>query len=236
MGQEQNVAARGLAIKSRALLLSSSFAASLLFLVARPFTAGDGPVFFKVASIVLLMLLGFRVNVLLGSALAFSAAGDVLLGVRRIGSLGEESLFLLGLVSFLLAHLVYILLFGKHVSVEFVKRNPLRVAGAGVILVALGGMLVFLRNSLGPMLVPVAVYALVLSAMGISAMLADLGTPLAAIGALLFIASDAMLATSRFHGAFPTGNQLIWISYYLAQLFLLRGVETQRGSKSSHPS
>jgi uncharacterized membrane protein YhhN len=223
-------------MKTSVLLRSVSVAAAVVFLVARPFTAGDAPAFFKVASIVLLMLLGFRVNVLLGSALAFSAAGDALLGVRRIGSLGEESLFLLGLVSFLLAHLVYILLFGKHVSAEFVKRNPLRVADACVIVVALGGMLVFLCHSLGPMLLPVAVYSLVLSAMGISAMLADLGTPLAAMGALLFIASDAMLATSRFHGAFPGDNQFIWIAYYLAQLFLLRGVETQRALQPSHPS
>jgi uncharacterized membrane protein YhhN len=41
----------------------------------------------------------------------------------------------------------------------------------------------------------------------------------------LFVASDAMLAISKFHGAFPGSAPLIWITYYLAQLLILRGVE-----------
>ncbi|MBZ5689941.1 MAG: lysoplasmalogenase, partial [Acidobacteriia bacterium] len=49
---------------------------------------------------------------------------------------------------------------------------------------------------------PVVVYSLVLACMGISAILADLGTPLAGFGALLFIASDAMIAISKFRGSF----------------------------------
>jgi len=52
-------------------------------------------------------------------------------------------------------------------------------------------------------------YALVLAGMGISAMLADLGNPLAAIGALFFVASDAMLAISKFHAPFPCKEPLI---------------------------
>ena len=56
-------------------------------------------------------------------------------------------------------------------------------------------------------------------------MLADLGTPLAAFGALLFISSDAMLAISKFRGPFPGNEQLTWITYYAAQFLILRGVE-----------
>jgi len=62
--------------------------------------------------------------------------------------------------------------------------------------------------------------------MGISALLADLVTPVAAFGALLFIASDAMIAIDKFHGHIPGGNQLIWITYYSAQLLILLGVES----------
>jgi uncharacterized membrane protein YhhN len=81
-----------------------------------------------------------------------------------------------------------------------------------------------LRDSLGPLLIPVVVYALVLAAMAISALLADLGNPLAAIGALSFVASDAMLAIGKFDGAFPGHGPLIWVTYYLAQLFIFLGV------------
>ena len=103
------------------------------------------------------------------------------------------------------------------------------------ILVALGSVLGILLQSLGSMLIPVVVYSLVLSCMGISAMLADLGTPLAGFGALLFIASDAMIAINKFRGAFPGNEHLIWITYYSAQFLILRGVERRHSRKQRTP-
>ena len=192
-------------------------------------------------SILLLAVLGFRVDALLGGALAICALGDFLLGVRMLGSLDAEALFLLGLGSFLVGHLTYIAMFRKYriSSISPAQPNPpfkqhrlewstWRTLGILVVLIALGSVLGVLRNSLGPLLVPVVVYALVLCAMGISAMLADLGTPLAAVGALSFIASDAMLAISKFRGPFPGHEPLIWITYYAAQLLILLGVERHR--------
>jgi uncharacterized membrane protein YhhN len=85
------------------------------------------------------------------------------------------------------------------------------------------------------MLIPVEVYSLVLACMGISAILADLGNPLAGVGALLFIASDAMIAISRFRGPFLGNEQLIWITYYTAQLLILRGVERRYSGNQSMP-
>jgi uncharacterized membrane protein YhhN len=67
--------------------------------------------------------------------------------------------------------------------------------------------------------------------MGISAMLADLGTPLAGFGALLFIASDAMIAISKFRGSFPGHEQFIWITYYSAQFLILLGIELGHSRK-----
>ena len=81
-----------------------------------------------------------------------------------------------------------------------------------------------LRNSLGPLLLPVVVYALVLAAMAISAQLTELGNPLAALGALCFVASDAMLAIGKFRGPFSGQEPLVWITYYLAQLLIFLGV------------
>ena len=222
-----------LKMKTSGLLFAVSAAASLTFLLARPLTPGDWPVIFKVLSIFLLAVLGIRVDGLLGAALALSSVGDFLLGIRRLGSLDGESLFLLGLVLFLIAHLLYIALFLKYRRPIWWKPNWARVCGVLTILVVLGSVLGVLHRSLGSMLVPVVIYSLVLSCMGISAILADLGTPLAGFGALLFIASDAMIAISKFRGSFLGNEQLIWTTYYSAQLLILRGVERRyRGNQS----
>jgi len=173
----------------------------------------------------MLAVVGFRVDRWLGGALTLSSLGDFLLGVRRLGKLDAESLFLLGLGSFLIAHLVYIAMFRKYWALVWWKPSPARVLGVVIILVAVAAMLGILWQSLGSMLIPVMAYSLVLSGMGISAMLADLWTSLAGFGALLFIASDAMIAISKFRHPFSYGEQLIWITYYSAQLLILRGVE-----------
>jgi uncharacterized membrane protein YhhN len=218
-------------MRTSGLLFPVSVAASLTFLLAHPLTAGDWPVIFKVLSIFLLAVLGLRADVLLGGALALSSLGDFFLGVRWLGSLDERSLFLLGLGSFLIAHLVYIALFRKYRASISWKPSSARVWSVLAILVALGSMLGILWQSLGSMLIPVLVYSLVLSCMGISAILVDLGSPLAGFGALLFIASDAMIAISKFRGSFPGHEQLIWITYYSAQSLILRGVERGHNRK-----
>src|SRR5215472_6723042 len=97
---------------SRPLLLASA-AASLIFLFANSLAHGDWPVVFKIASIAILAALAIRFDRLLAIALAFGALGDFFLGVRRLGSLDAEKLFLFGLGSFLAGHLVYIAMFRR---------------------------------------------------------------------------------------------------------------------------
>ena len=211
-------------MRTTGVLFATSAASSLIYLLARPLTAVEWPVMFKVLSILLLAVLGFRVSGLLGGALVLSSVGDFFLGVGRLGSLGEEALFLLGLSFFLIAHLFYIALFRKWLLSYWSKPGVARALGILVIVIALGSLLGMLRHSLGSLLIPVVVYALVLCGMGISAMLADLGSSLSALGALLFIASDAMIAVSKFRGTFWGHESIIWITYYLAQVFIVCGV------------
>jgi uncharacterized membrane protein YhhN len=222
-------------MKTSRLLIAVSVAASLAFLVASVVAATDCPVILKVLSILLLAALGFRLDPLLGAALVISSLGDFLLGVRRLGSLDAGSLFLFGLASFLLAHLVYIAMFRKYRLSVWWKPGPARVLGIVTILVVLGSVLGILRHSLGPLFMPVVVYSLVLSGMGINAMLADLGTPLAGMGALLFLASDAMLAINKFRGPFGGSGPLIWITYYAAQLLILLGVARRHSREQQMP-
>lgn len=213
---------------SRPLLFVSA-AASLIFLFANSLANGGWLVVFKVASIAILAVLASPFNRLLAIALAFGALGDFFLGVRRLGSLDAEKLFLFGLGSFLVGHLAYIAMFrrcrtniGSRRGKPFLRST--RTLAIAVILIALIAVLGALRNSLGPLLVPVVVYAIVLAGMAISAQLAELGNSLAAVGALCFVASDAMLAINKFRGPLAGSGSLIWITYYLAQLLIFLGV------------
>ena len=207
----------------------ASAAAALIFLFANSLAVGDWPVVFKVASIAILAMLAIRVDKLLATALAFGTLGDFFLGVRKIGSLDAEKLFLFGLGSFLLGHLVYIAMFrryrpGSSSRMRTPSARTVRLPAIAAVLVALVWVLGVLRNSLGPLLVPVVAYAIVLAGMAISAQFAELDNPLAAIGALCFVASDAMLAISKFRGPFAGSGPLIWITYYLAQVLIFLGV------------
>jgi uncharacterized membrane protein YhhN len=226
---------------SRPILFASA-AASLAYLLTADFGATGWRVFLKVASIALLALLGFRVSKPLGAALTLGTIGDFLLGVPRLGTFGPEQLFLFGLGAFLCGHLVYIVMFwscrrdtmaGPHQR-STRKQNQLGRSLAILAVVAtLICVLGVLHGSLGPLLVPVVVYSLVLATMAISAILTDLGDPLAAVGALCFIASDAMLALAKFNAPFPASSALIWITYYAAQLLIFLGVARGLGTSQA---
>jgi uncharacterized membrane protein YhhN len=214
-------------MKTFGACLTVSIAASLLFLLLRFVTAADWPVSLELLSIFLLAVPGFRLNTLLGIALMLSLVGDLFLGVHRLGSLNSESLFMFGLTSFLLAHLVYIVMFRGYWPANWWRPGLARICGVLAILVLLGSLLTVLWHSLDGLLIPVVLYSLALSSMGISAMLADLDSPMAAFGALSFIISDAIISVSKFHGHVPGSGALIWITYYSAQVLILLGVSSR---------
>ena len=142
--------------------------------------------------------------------LIFSLVGDVLLA-------WPGDLFVFGLGAFLLAHLAYL----KAYLSDCRRPALLPLALALSIGVVLLGILV--SNGLGPLLVPVMVYGLVISAMLWRA-LARLGTEvpkrsawLAAAGALFFVFSDSVIGINRFVAPFHAAPYLIIISYWLGQ-------------------
>lgn len=149
--------------------------------------------------------------------LLFGLGGDILLDIP------EEHLanqFVFGLGSFLIGHLAYMRAY---------TSDTRRLAPLGLLFAVVcgGSMLAILNSSpdgLGAFLLPVAIYALVISCMlwrAIARMGVD-GIPrdsawLAAGGALLFVISDAMIGINRFVQPFEEAKYAIIITYWLGQ-------------------
>jgi uncharacterized membrane protein YhhN len=150
------------------------------------------------------------------AGLAFSLVGDVLLVL--------PDRFLYGLGAFLLAHIAYILAF----------RSGAQAQGlAGVVLVlgaVAAGMLWYLWPGLSPHLkAPVTVYVMVIALMATLAVGRLLAHPstsslLAAVGALLFMCSDAGLAVNRFRRPFRLAELAVLATYFAAQWLIARSV------------
>lgn len=154
-------------------------------------------------------------------ALLFSFVGDVLLMFDEKDSI----FFLLGLSSFLMAHIFYILFF-HHVRVkEKVKNNHWLLVAVVVYYAALISLL---SAHLGDMKIPVLVYGMVISFMFMLAMHMLFVKNKSAgqwmmFGALLFVISDSVLAINKFYQSFEGAGILIMLTYGLAQLFIVLG-------------
>jgi alkylglycerol monooxygenase len=147
------------------------------------------------------------------AALLLCLAGDVLLML--------PGLFLPGLVSFLAAHLCYLALFRQDL-----RWFPSGRALAGT-LAAAAVMVAILFTHLGPVLkVAVAAYALVIAlmaaqAIGRARVLRDRASLAVAVGAGLFMLSDATLAIDRFAQPLPMAPFWILATYYAAQVLIV---------------
>ena len=133
------------------------------------------------------------------------AVGDALLEA-------SPEFFTFGLISFLCGHVAYTAAFWQAGE----SRTP-RTLIAGIAIFALA-FTAWLWPALGPLRIPVAVYVAALSAMAATSFRTG---RFAGIGALLFLASDSMLATDRFMTALPAAGYAIWLTYYAAQLLIV---------------
>lgn len=155
------------------------------------------------------------------AALLFSWIGDILLMFDERG----EIFFLLGLSSFLIAHIFYIVFFHQVRTREKVKNNTWMVVAVVVYYAALISLL---SAHLGDMKVPVLIYGVVISFMFMLALHMlfiknNVAGKWMMLGALLFVMSDSILAINRFYQAFEMAGILIMITYGIAQLFIVEG-------------
>ena len=168
-------------------------------------------------------------HILLG--LFFSWVGDVLLQM--------PNLFVPGLLSFLTAHVFYIIYFAKTKSDQhsFFKLRPIMLIAVMAYLVE---FIYILWPTLGPMRIPVLIYGITISTMLSAALwqyqkLENKTALYFIIGATLFVTSDSLLALNMFKENFSMAGILIMATYILAQLFIVLGairvqIQTQETS------
>lgn len=151
------------------------------------------------------------------AGIAGSLAGDVFLML-------PGDLFVPGLLAFLLAHGCFIAAFLGD-SRFAAPAWPLAACIAyGVVNLALLWAAID-----APLRVPVIVYVAVLAMMGgqawARAQHGDAAARLAARGALVFMFSDSVLAWDRFRGPLPLASLWVLAAYYLALWWIARSVQ-----------
>lgn len=162
------------------------------------------------------------------TGLAFSVAGDTLLMFVKTKG---ELYFLLGLGSFLFAHIFYIAAFNAYPNFKkgLVAQKPLWTLPFCVVLFTI---LIILWENLGEFLAPVVIYAGVIISMSVFSfnmkhrVNSQVSNQLFA-GAALFVLSDLIIALSKFK--FPDANPkvsgiAIMVTYLLGQYLLTAGV------------
>lgn len=165
--------------------------------------------------------------------LFFSWVGDVLL-------IGEgPSFFLSGMIAFITAHVYY--------SLFFIQTVPVKKETAAVfyktligLSVVCGVLFLLLRSALGAYQVPILLYMLFISLMASLAVHTTSNTTYKNFalqtfvpGALLFVISDALLATNKFYAHLPVFDLGVMLTYAGAQYFLTKGFISIK--KVSHP-
>lgn len=156
-------------------------------------------------------------------ALVFSWLGDVLLMLEAWG----PKFFIGGLLAFLVSHLLYIRYFNgiRTTKKSFLKSRPVMLLGVVVFVFEL---IYILWPGLGPMKIPVIVYASVIGTMLAFALwqygkIDQRAALLFISGALLFVLSDTLLSINRFRIGFTGAGTWVMITYCLAQFLLAKG-------------
>ena len=159
------------------------------------------------------------------TALLFSWIGDCILLIADKG----ELYFISGLVSFLLAHIVLIVLFAQQKSANLSFKKPLFWIGVTCATIYLATMLSFLLPSLGDLRFPVTGYALTITIMLKMALKGSLDWKgnskyWVLIGAVFFVLSDSILAIDKFHSPIASASYSIMITYLIAQFCITYGI------------
>ncbi|MFK7114212.1 lysoplasmalogenase [Flavobacterium oreochromis] len=165
----------------------------------------------------------FKTKNLLISALTFSWIGDLILMFAH----KHELFFILGLASFLIAHIIFTILFIKQNQTK--PNSNLFWVGFIFITIYLLVILNLLFPSLGGLKIPVTMYAITISIMLLMAIKgyfnwAEPNNLTILLGALFFVSSDSILAINKFHWEIAKSGFFIMITYIIAQFLITKGI------------
>jgi uncharacterized membrane protein YhhN len=172
----------------------------------------------------------------IGAGLAISSIGDFALEINGspLASFVKADLFLVGLVSFLIAHVLYIAAF-----VLEPVRQPLLLPGLSMFFFYAYGVSMFsvLCSSIPlPLRAPTFIYVMVIATMGHRAFTryhhidppSDPKSGLyGLLGALSFMVSDTVLAVDKFLAPMSWAKLAIMTTYYVGQYGIALSVLTQ---------
>lgn len=178
-------------------------------------------------------------------SLFFSWLGDVALmfvGPQQIGSYyyaGNPNFFLAGLVFFLIAHVLYIIVFSKTTLQQkaILAQKPLLILPLILYIVLLMAYVLpaLISNPVNKaMTMPVVIYSTVIGAMVIAAVnrygrVTYPSFKIVLMGATLFMVSDSIIAINAFiyQNNMPLAGPAIMTTYITAQLLIVLGVVKQ---------
>ncbi|MEU3713935.1 lysoplasmalogenase [Streptomyces catenulae] len=157
---------------------------------------------------------------LLAGALLFGCCGDTLLQI------GGDLLFLLGMAAFAAGHVCYLVVFARRGTAPARSRTA---AAAAVYVLAWGTLVALLWPGLpADLRGPVAGYSLLLTGMAFGSL--RIG-PLAAVGGLLFLLSDTLIATGIADWPQAPAPQFwVMLTYIAAQSALALGLLRTAGN------
>jgi Predicted membrane protein len=184
----------------------------LLYIFIIPAEPHAVKLFFKAIPMILIIVYAYfqpaknrkRFQQILLAGLVFCIIGDVTLDH-----------FILGLSAFLIGHLFY--LSGFFSQWTFSVWRLVTIVPIGAYAVYMGGELLdaLTKSGDGSLKGPVLVYVTAIALMGWSAIMS--GNSWAIAGALLFMASDSILAWNKFISEVAGSDILIMTTYYAAQ-------------------
>jgi uncharacterized membrane protein YhhN len=198
---------------------------SILFLNIDGFDLYLKPLILPILMIIVAFSENFPTKKILLTALLFSWIGDIILLFADKG----ELYFIFGLVSFLVSHLVYIVLFNKQQTTRENDNKAQFWLGVFLILGYFTFMIFTLFPKLGPLKIPVLVYAIVITTMLFFAFKGSLKWSIPAnkyifIGAIVFVSSDSVLAFNKFYTPIEHASFYIMATYCLAQYLIVKGI------------
>lgn len=165
------------------------------------------------------------------AAMALCWIGDIAL------TFPGDTAFLIGLVSFLLGHVFFIVAF-RHLFLSGAERSKgwVRAIATGLLTVEAVAVAGSLWEPAGPLAPAVAVYALVITIMALCTWNLAVGPGVIALrlGTTAFLASDMILAFGKF-GEAPIQQGHFWVigTYILAQWLLAVGFTQVASSRAA---